>query len=251
MPSGPFGERLQQMIACRRYSVAVEIRFHVVAQFGHASEPVCHSLTGYASGWCTAFFGQPVLAIEHTCVWRGDALCQWEIRSLAEWGHEADPWRQALESDQVSISRELEDALRTVEEQRQAIAKLSAPILQVWDGVLAMPVIGVVDAVRAEHMTEDLLDAVARASARFAILDLTGVETLDTATANHLVRIVQAVGLLGSRCLISGLSSRVARTMAALGIQLGEVETFSTLQTALQFALRSFQQERERTARLI
>ena len=211
--------------------------------FGQSATPVCYSHTGYASGWCTALFGKPVLGIETQCVACGDELCRVELRDLDSWGPEADPWRQALESTDVSVARELEEALRTVEDQREAIAKLSAPILQIWDGVLAMPVIGVVDAVRAEQMMEDLLQAVARSEARFTILDLTGVDNLDTATANHLVRIVKAVGMLGSRCLVSGLSSRVARTMATLGIQLGEVDTFSTLQAALQAALRSFQSE--------
>jgi hypothetical protein len=119
-----------------------EAELHV-RQFGLTSpHPVCFSLTGYGSGWCSAFFGRPVLEIETTCVGRGDPVCTWEIRPIDEWGPEAELWRRALRSTGVSVARELEDKLRTIEKQRTALERLSTPIIQVWDRVLVLPIIG-------------------------------------------------------------------------------------------------------------
>lgn len=206
--------------------------------FGGASRPVCHSLTGYASGWCSAFFGKPLLAIETMCAGVGDPHCQFEIRRPEAWGPEADMWRESLAATDYSISRELEDKLLTIERQREAISQLSSPIIQVWEGVLTVPVIGIIDAVRAAHLLENLLDAVLRTRARYAILDLTGVDIVDTSAADHFFKILRAVELLGARCLITGIKANVAQTMVSLGVDMSRVTTMATLEDALQFCLR-------------
>ncbi|WP_437679262.1 AAA family ATPase [Sorangium sp. So ce131] len=126
-----------------------------------------------------------------------------------------------------------------IEQQREVIHALSAPILQVWDGVLAVPLIGALDRERADELMHSLLNAVARGNVRFAILDTTGVEGIDEAVADHLVRIVRAVDLLGVRAIVTGIRPAVARTMTSLDIDLRALGTHATLREALKFCMRS------------
>lgn len=126
-----------------------------------------------------------------------------------------------------------------IEQQREVIHALSAPILQVWDGVLAVPLIGVLDRERADELMHSLLNAVVRGSVHFAILDATGVEAIDEAVADHLVRIVRAVELLGVRAIVTGIRPAVARTMTSLDIDLRALGTHATLREALKFCMRS------------
>jgi len=206
--------------------------------FGAASVPVCHSLTGYASGWCTAFFGAPLLAIETMCAGAGDPHCQFEIRVPDAWGREADMWRDSLVATDYSISRELNDKLSTIEQQRVAISQLSSPIIQVWEGVLTVPIVGQIDPGRAALLLEELLGAVLRARARFAILDLTGVDVVDTAAVDHFFKILGAVELLGARCIMTGIKPAVAQTMVTLGVDMSRMTTMATLEDALHSCLR-------------
>ncbi|WP_437595694.1 STAS domain-containing protein [Sorangium sp. So ce590] len=100
-----------------------------------------------------------------------------------------------------------------------------------------MPIIGVVDSVRAAEMMTALLEAVSVRRARFTIVDLTGVDIVDTATANHLLKLVRAARLLGTTCALSGISAAVSRMLVGLGVELGELRTFSTLRAALRHVL--------------
>jgi PAS domain S-box-containing protein len=140
--------------------------------------------------------------------------------AFASWARDLRPQKQ------------LEHALR------DAIRSMSTPIIQVWEGVLALPVIGVVDGARATHMTESLLDAIARQDCRVAVLDVTGVETIDTSTLGHLFRMVRAASLLGSRCVLSGISACAAQAITHLDVDLAGIETFRSLREALSFAIR-------------
>jgi len=119
-----------------------------------------------------------------------------------------------------------------------AMRKLKSPVLRVWDGVLAMPVLGAVDESRAAEMTETLLDSISGGSVKVSVLDLTGLEEVDAATMEHLVRMVRAVELLGCKCLISGISPAVARVVVSLGLDTTTLSTFATLQSALAHALK-------------
>lgn len=123
--------------------------------------------------------------------------------------------------------------------QQEALRAMSAPIIQAWEGVLVLPVIGALDAGRAQQMMEKLLGEIARTRARYAVLDLTGVDDADASTAAHLYRIVRATRLLGSRCLVSGISPTVAQTMVDTQSQGEGIETFGLLQDALRHALFS------------
>ena len=105
--------------------------------------------------------------------------------------------------------------------------------------MLTVPIVGVIDAVRASHLLEELLAAVLRARARFAILDLTGVDVVDTSAADHFFKILRAIELLGARCIITGIKPAVAQTMTSLGIDMSRVATMATLEDALQSCLRA------------
>ncbi|HEY8379082.1 MAG TPA: XylR N-terminal domain-containing protein, partial [Nannocystis sp.] len=203
-----------------------------VQRLGPASEPVCYSLTGYASGWTTALLGVPTLAIERECTGCGAPHCTWEVREEGAWGPEADPWREALRSTET-----LAEKLAIIESQRQAIAELSSPIIQVWDEIVALPVVGRIDDRQAASVTTRMLDAVTSLRARYALIDLTGVDGIDTGSANHLLNMIRALGLLGCTCYLCGISPSIAQTVVAAGIDLQGVPTFATLHKALAAAL--------------
>jgi rsbT co-antagonist protein RsbR len=142
--------------------------------------------------------------------------------------------RESALADRDRMVRELEDKVSLIEQQRQAIAALSTPIIQLWDEVLAVPVVGVIDGDRTARMMEKLLEAIIGSKARFAILDVTGVDTIDTTTADNFVRIIRAVQLLGAQGVISGIGPLVAQTIVDLGVDLTRIRTFSNLREALR-----------------
>ncbi|WAS94641.1 STAS domain-containing protein [Nannocystis punicea] len=130
--------------------------------------------------------------------------------------------------------RELEDKLTTIDEQRAAIRTMSTPVVELWDDVLALPIVGVVDSRRADEMIADLLERVTQARARCVIIDLTGVELVDTATAGHFLRLVATTRLVGTFCVITGLSPQIAGAMTELGVDLGGTPTLATLKDGLK-----------------
>ncbi len=130
------------------------------------------------------------------------------------------------------------EQLQRLEKSEEIIGQLKTPVLRVWDGVLAMPVLGAVDEERAAQMTESLLQEVSSSAMTVAVLDLTGLEEVDGATMEYLVRMVRAVQLLGCKCVVSGISPAVARVIVGLGIDIATLSTFATLQSALAYALK-------------
>lgn len=140
---------------------------------------------------------------------------------------------------------ELEAKLALIERQQAVINDLETPIIQVWDRILTLPMVGTVDSRRAARVTDDLLTQVSRTQALFAILDLTGVEVVDTATAGHMLNIISAVRLLGAEGIITGIRPTIAQTMISLGVDLSRVRTLGTLRDGLAFAIRKLM---ERTA---
>lgn len=165
---------------------------------------------------------------------RGRVAAQDEVRERKA----AEQRLQQEIDERAATEEELRRNLDVIRRQEEAIRAMSTPILQIWAGVLALPVIGVVDSVRAAQMMESLLQEVSAKHARFAILDLTGVEMMDASAADHLLKLVRALGLLGTRCLVSGISSQMAQTIVELGIDLNELTTFNTLELALRHAIR-------------
>jgi anti-anti-sigma regulatory factor len=163
------------------------------------------------------------------------ASFQDELKSSREALRDAN---DKLEEKVRERTSELMDKLAKIEEQQQTIRALFTPVIQVWDRILVLPIVGGLDARRATEMLGGLLESVVKTQSTFVILDLTGVDDVDGETAEHLVRMSKAAGLLGTSCLLSGLSPRVASALVSLDVALGEILSFGKLQAALQYALR-------------
>ncbi|WP_437964613.1 STAS domain-containing protein [Sorangium sp. So ce260] len=134
--------------------------------------------------------------------------------------------------------RELESQLETIQRQECAIRELSVPIIDIWHGILTLPLVGLFDSVRAVEVTERLLARVADDSdVEWVILDLTGVTVIDSMTALHLVKLAQAVQLLGARCVLTGLGGHVAETLVTLGVSFDELNPMRSLREGLRFCL--------------
>jgi rsbT co-antagonist protein RsbR len=135
---------------------------------------------------------------------------------------------------------ELEEKLATIEKQRAAIRELSTPIMEVWDGVLCLPVVGVMDTARSAEMTTALLQAVVEKKTRCTIIDITGIDVMDTRTVDHFMRMARAVRLLGAECVLTGMNPHIAQTVVHMGVDMSNVVTHRTLHEALQqFVARS------------
>ena len=117
--------------------------------------------------------------------------------------------------------------------------ELSSPVTKVWENILMLPVIGTLDSQRTQIMMENLLENIVSTGCTIAILDITGVPTVDTQVANHLIKTVTAARLLGAECIISGIRPAIAQTIVHLGIDLSSVNTKGTLQDAMRYAFRS------------
>jgi rsbT co-antagonist protein RsbR len=133
-----------------------------------------------------------------------------------------------------SYQLELEEKVGTIERQRAAIQELSTPVMEVWDGVLCLPVVGIIDSVRAAQMTDVLLQSVVDKKADHAIIDITGIEVMDTRTVDHFIRMAKAVRLLGAECVLTGVRPNIADTMIHMGIDLSGVMTHRSLREALR-----------------
>jgi rsbT co-antagonist protein RsbR len=122
--------------------------------------------------------------------------------------------------------------------QQQELLELSTPVVQLWDNILALPVIGTLDSARTQVMMENLLERIVEADALVAIIDITGVPTVDTLVAQHLLKTVAAARLMGAECIISGIRPQIAQTIVHLGVNLADVITKATLADAFVVALQ-------------
>lgn len=130
----------------------------------------------------------------------------------------------------------VERLAETIERQRSELEELQAPVIRVWDGIVAMPIVGTLDSVRAEAIVEALLNGITANDAEVAIMDITAVNTVDTLVADRLVRAATAARLMGADCVISGVGPHVAHTLVQLGVQIGDVRTTARLSGALAWA---------------
>jgi rsbT co-antagonist protein RsbR len=115
---------------------------------------------------------------------------------------------------------------------------MSTPVTQIWDNILLLPVVGIVDSKRALDIRNAVLSAIARTRARIFILDISGVAVVDTAVANHLIKIAKATRLMGCESTLSGISPAIAETMIELGIDVGTLKTTATMMDALDSAFQ-------------
>ena len=121
--------------------------------------------------------------------------------------------------------------------QNQDLLELSTPVVKLWDGVLALPLIGTLDSARTQVVMESLLQKIVETSADIAIIDITGVPTVDTLVAQHLLKTVTAARLMGAECIISGIRPQIAQTIVHLGVNLGDVITKASLAEAFKIAI--------------
>jgi rsbT co-antagonist protein RsbR len=121
--------------------------------------------------------------------------------------------------------------------QQQELMELSTPVVTLWEGILALPLIGTLDSARTQVVMENLLQRIVETGASIAILDITGVPTVDTLVAQHLLKAVAAARLMGADCIISGIRPQIAQTIVHLGVDLGNVITKATLADAFRIAL--------------
>jgi rsbT co-antagonist protein RsbR len=121
--------------------------------------------------------------------------------------------------------------------QQEELLELSTPVVQLWDGIVALPLIGTLDSARTQVVMENLLQRIVDTGASIAIIDITGVPTVDTLVAQHLLKTVAAARLMGADCIISGIRPQIAQTIVHLGVELGSVTTKATLADALRVAL--------------
>jgi rsbT co-antagonist protein RsbR len=122
--------------------------------------------------------------------------------------------------------------------QQEEMLELSTPVITLWEGILALPLIGTLDSARTQVVMENLLQRVVETGSTLAIIDITGVPTVDTVTAQHLLKTVAAARLMGADCIISGIRPQIAQTIVHLGVELGDVVTKATLADAFAMALK-------------
>jgi rsbT co-antagonist protein RsbR len=125
-----------------------------------------------------------------------------------------------------------------ISRQQQELLELSTPVVKLWDGILALPVIGTLDSARTQVVMENLLQTVVSTNSKFAIIDITGVPTVDTLVAQHLLKTITAARLMGAECIISGIRPQIAQTIVHLGINLEDVITRAKLSDAFALALQ-------------
>ncbi|EYF00859.1 STAS domain-containing protein [Chondromyces apiculatus] len=174
-----------------------------------------------------------------------------EARSLLESPTEDDVGE--LEGILAVFLKELQSAqeLRAAQEQQRllierqqlAIRDLTTPIIDLWDDILTLPIVGVVDTQRAAEMTERLLGRIEERGTRCVIIDVTGVNVIDTMTAAHLVRMVNASRLMGSYCVVTGMRPEVAQTLVQSGVDIAGVETLRSLKEGLRECFRYLKSE--------
>lgn len=122
--------------------------------------------------------------------------------------------------------------------QQQELLELSTPVVKLWEGVLALPIIGTLDSSRTQTIMENLLQKIVETGSELAIIDITGVPTVDTLTAQHLLKTVTAARLMGAECIISGIRPQIAQTIVHLGVELGDIITKASLSDAFRLAMQ-------------
>lgn len=125
-----------------------------------------------------------------------------------------------------------------IRRQQEELLELSTPVVKLWDGILALPIIGTLDSQRTQVVMESLLEGLVKTNSKVAIIDITGVPTVDTLVAQHLLKTVTAARLMGADCIISGVRPQIAQTIVHLGINLMDVTTKATLSDAFALALQ-------------
>lgn len=233
--------------------IKLDVRGHV-ASWNRGAE----AITGYQAG---EVLGQPV-SILYTREDQAAGMLEQELRTARETGRfEYEGWRVRKGGERywasvalapivdasgsltgyVKVARDATQRMENeqrLRRQSEEIMELSTPVIQVWDKVLALPIIGTLDSSRAARLTEGLLQRISESQAEVVILDVSGVPTIDTQVAQHLLRTVQAATLMGAESILSGVRPETAQSIVQLGVQLGDLRARNTFRDALQLALQ-------------
>ena len=155
-----------------------------------------------------------------------------------------DVWLQAsynpiLDTDgkPLKVVKFASDITKEVEDRSLALLEMSTPVTKIWDGVLFAPIVGIVDSRRSQDIMDKALQSIVDHRAHTLMLDIGGVGVVDTAVANHLIKVAKAATLMGCKTIISGISPAIAQTITELGIELGSIHTTSTIESALREAV--------------
>ena len=140
--------------------------------------------------------------------------------------------------EQSKLIEELREAHETIAEQSEALMELSTPVVKVWDEVILLPLIGMLDTERSQQMIERMLHSITAEDAKVAILDVTGVPVMDTSVARHLLQAVDSARVLGSQVIITGISPNAAQTLATLGVDFSRIATRGSLRAGVSEAFR-------------
>jgi rsbT co-antagonist protein RsbR len=152
-----------------------------------------------------------------------------------------DLWRASVVIDHLGLYTTdvfLRARVDIIMRQQRELLELSTPVVQLWDDILALPLVGTLDSERTQVVMETLLQKIVDTGAAIAIIDITGVPTVDTLVAQHLIKTVSATRLMGADCIISGIRPQIAQTIVHLGVNLGEIPTKATLADAFAVALK-------------
>ena len=158
-----------------------------------------------------------------------------DAQALAESTWSATQLLDRLGLFTTEVHQKSRDAI--IQRQQQDMLELSTPVVKLWDGVLALPIIGTLDSARTQVVMETLLQRIVDTGAEVAIIDITGVPTVDTLVAQHLIKTVTAARLMGADCIISGIRPQIAQTIVHLGVDLHDITTKATLADAFKIAL--------------
>jgi len=138
----------------------------------------------------------------------------------------------------AALETEMKAQIELIQAQATMLDELSVPIIQIWQDILLLPLVGVIESRRAAQVMENLLESVGRMGAQFVIIDITGVAVVDTSVASYLIRAVQATQLLGCQSILVGISPEIAQTLVGLGVDFSRITTRATLQSGLEYALK-------------
>ncbi|NJO07204.1 MAG: STAS domain-containing protein [Chloroflexaceae bacterium] len=212
-----------------------------------------HYVSGKFAGWFSHHFETNCWATQRRFVTQGDPydefvvepssrLIEEELETIEREEHERQLQLEELveqRTAQLSATiNELQQAQSALRMQARLIQEIGTPVVQIWHGVLMVPMVGVIDNRRAMHLTETVLSEISNRAAQVVLIDITGVINLDTEVANYLMQTMRAITLLGAYSALVGISPAIAQTMVTLGIELGNLTTFANLQQGLEYAFQ-------------
>jgi rsbT co-antagonist protein RsbR len=227
--SREFIQLLRAALATGPYSATAEAWAPMREFLGSVSRTRAHH--GYSPSETATFvlsLKQPLFVRLRRDLKDADALAE------AMWATTTELDKLALYTAEMFLKSREEVIMR----QQQELLELSTPVVELWAGILALPLIGTLDSARTQVVMESLLQAIVRTGSGLAIIDITGVPTVDTLVAQHLLKTVAAARLMGADCIISGIRPQIAQTIVHLGVDLSSVSTKATLADAFTLALR-------------